>query len=230
MALPSHHPLPRRGSLFRGLSVLVRLAPLEPHFTLNWVLLCRDLDGLGPQLEPIPGVAFGWAGSRELSWISTHPETSKNGAHQRRAAAGHRCYCATREAEVAAFSWVSLDSGCMFFGEESETRFLPLGPGEAFTHDLYTYEPHRRQGLGLALKRRQLEGLRDEGVHRAYALVQLGNLPSLLLHRRLGSRPQRLVYSYFLGGWRRTFLGPDTEASRLEKWFFSLSGDPRGEA
>ena len=117
------------------------------------------------------------------------------------------------------YRWFKLDTGCIMcgFGTNMEISFFPLKPDQAFSYDLYTYRKYRGHGVATMLNNLLYHALREEGIKEVLALVSLANHAALRLNSRLGAQPQRLVYSYRIRSWSKTFLGPEGDR-RLIEW------------
>jgi len=98
-----------------------------------------------------------------------------------------------------------------------EITLFPLKPGQAFCYDLFTYQKYRGQGIATLLNNLLYHVLREEGIKEVLALVSPANHAALRLNLRLGAQPQRLVYSYRVRRWSKTFLGPEGD-TRLFEW------------
>jgi len=218
---------PYRNPLFRFLNLLVRVAPAKSKYVLNGVLMKKNLDNLLPTLIAGQDYIFGWAGQEELNFIMNHPETNMPEAFSRRLEAGNRCFYAKYDNEVIAFNWVNFKFGCVLFGRENELTFFHLDENSAFTYDLYTYSKYRRQGIGLQMKAHQFRHLKEMGINIAYTFISLSNIKSLGLHAKLGSTPERLIYCYKLGRWKKGFLGTEGEKKRLKEWAESFVTDSK---
>jgi len=98
-----------------------------------------------------------------------------------------------------------------------EIKLFPLKPGQAYAYDVYTYRKYRGRGVGTMLKNLLFQTLQEEGVNEVLALVSPTNHVALRLQMRLGAQPQRMVYSYRIRSWSKTFLGPEGDR-RLTEW------------
>jgi GNAT superfamily N-acetyltransferase len=136
--------------------------------------------------------------------------------------AGHVCTCAFWNGELAGFGWEARDASFLFYGEELQSRVLPLGRDEVHTYDLYVLPPFRARGVARAMKSHQQRRLLEGGAVRSFSLVQCWNTPSLRLQRRTGARPERLVFFYAIGRSRWVSLGPRGD-SRLGRWYDAVA-------
>jgi len=132
--------------------------------------------------------------------------------------AGHVCTCALWNGELAGFSWETRDASFLFYGQELQSRVLPLGPDEVYTYDLYVLPSFRARGVARAIQSHRQRRLIEGKVVRSFSLVQCWNTPSLRLLRKTGARPERLVFFYAIGRRRWVSLGPRGD-SRLGRWY-----------
>lgn len=207
---------PRRPIGIRALNLLTRVLPV-PTYYYNNILLRRSTAAIPD--DPIgPRYSFGIATPDDIDFIMRHPEALPADVYQRRLSNGDRCYCMKRDREIAACNWVRFSSCCVLCGFANGFQLQPLGAGQAFTYDLYTYEAYRREGIGLAIKIAVMHELARDGFREVCALVAPHNTGSLKIHLRLGYLPVRMVYGYRIGSWSNTFQGQDRHKVWLDRW------------
>jgi len=160
-----------------------------------------------------------WAGPKEIAYIDQHAEATSPTAYARRAARGDRCLCIMLGADVVGYQWVTRRNGCVMcgFGPGMEIILFPLARDQAFAFDLYAYRNFRCRGIGTMLKGLLYQRLREEGIREVLSLVSPDNHAAFRLQLRLGARPDRMVYTYRIRGWSKTFLGPRND-KQLNKW------------
>ena len=216
---------PRRKMRFHLLNIAVRLMPTGWKYWSNSILLKTSIADSGSITVPEP-YRWIWAGPEEIAYIDRHPEATSPTAYTRRAARGDRCLCIMQGADVVGYQWVTRRNGCVMcgFSPKMEIILFPLAPDQAFSYDVYTYRNYRGRGVGTMLKKLLYQSMREEGAKEVLALVAPHNHASLRLQLRLGARPDRMVYSYRIRGWNKTFLG-QAEDRQLTEWMerFKLS-------
>lgn len=228
-AAKSPFPLPtypRRKLWFRMMNVAVALMPTGWKYWSNSILMKTPVVDSEPIGVPEP-YRWIWAGAEEIAYIDRHPEATSSTAYNARATRGDRCLCIMLGAEVVGYQWVTRRNGCIMcgFGPRMEIQLFPLTPHQAFAYDLYTYRNHRVHGIGTLLKRLLYRSMKEEGVTEVLAIVAPDNYPALRLQLRLGARPDRMVYSYRIRRWSRTFLGPEKDEQILE-WMEKVLSQP----
>jgi len=65
---------------------------------------------------------------------------------------------------------------------------------------LAVLEKYRRRGIGTALMKAALEGLKNYGVKEVYLEVRVSNTPAIRLYEKLGFVKKRIIPSYYLHG------------------------------
>jgi ribosomal protein S18 acetylase RimI-like enzyme len=209
---------PPRDFKFLAMDLVVRLMPTGWKFWGNRILLKTSIGDRGPISVPEP-YKWSWAGPEEIAFLDRHPEATSPTAYARRAARGDRCLCIKQGTEVVGYQWVTRGAGCLLcgFGPKMEIKVFPLKPGQAYAYDVYTYRKYRGRGIGTMLKTLLFQVLREEGINEVLALVSPTNHVALRLQMRLGAQPQRMVYSYRIRSWSKTFLGPEGDRP-LTEW------------
>ena len=219
---------PPRDFKFLAMNLAVTLIPTGWKFWANRILLKTSISDSAPISLP-EQYKWTWAGPEEIEFVDRHPEATSPTANVRRAAKGDRCLCIKTGPEVACYQWVTRRAACLRcgFGDKMEINVFPLRPGQAFTYDLFTYEKHRHHGIALLLRKLLFHTLREEGIQEVFNLVSPKNHAVLRLHARLGAQPQRMVYSYRIRGWSKTFLGPEGD-TRLTEWMQQIKSTASG--
>jgi ribosomal protein S18 acetylase RimI-like enzyme len=216
---------PRRKMRFRSMNLAVRLMPTGWKYWANSILLMTPVADSQPISVPEP-YRWIWAGPEEIAYIDRHPEATSPTAYTRRAARGDRCLCIMLGENVVGYQWVTRRAGCVMcgFGPRMEIKLFPLAPHQAFAYDIYTYRNYRGRGIGTMLKRLLYLSMKEEGAREVLVLVAPDNHASLRLQLRLGAQPQRIVYTYRIRSWNKTFLGP-AQDRQLAEWMeqFKLS-------
>ncbi|HWR72225.1 MAG TPA: GNAT family N-acetyltransferase [Nitrospirota bacterium] len=200
------------------MNLVVRLLPTGWKYWRNHVQLKTPIGDSGPVTLP-EAYTWTWAGPEEIDFLDRHPEATSPTAYARRAARGDRCLCIKQGGEVVGYRWFKIHTGCILcgFGPNMEITPFPLQPGQAFAYDLFTYRMYRGMGIATLLNNLLYHALREAGIKEILALVSTANHAALRLNLRLGAQPQRLVYSYRIRGWSKTFLGPEGDR-RLIEW------------
>ena len=203
---------------YLAMNFAVRLMPTGWKYWGNSILLMTSISDCGSISVPEP-YSWTWAGPEEINYLDRHPEATSPTAYARRAARGDRCLCIKQGGEIVGYRWFKLGTGCVLcgFGPDMEITLFPLKPEQAFSYDLYTYRKYRGQGVATLLNNLLYQALREEGIKEVLALVSPTNHAALRLNLRLGAQPQRLVYSYRIRSWSKTFLGPEGD-TRLTEW------------
>jgi len=212
---PGRPPLDIR---FLAMNLAVKLIPTGWKYWDNSILLKTPIGDKGPIRVP-EGYKWTWAGPEDIEYLDRHPEATSPRAYARRAARGDRCLCIKQGSEVVGYQWVTLAACRIFngFGPSMEMSLFPLRPGQAYSYDMYTYQKYRGRGVGTVMKGLLWHALREEGIKEVLVLVSPDNHASLRLQLRLGAQPQRMVYSYRIRSWSKTFLGPEGDR-RLTEW------------
>ena len=65
---------------------------------------------------------------------------------------------------------------------------------------LAVLEGYRRRGIGTALMRASIEGLRNYGAKEVYLEVRVSNTPAIKLYEKLGFVKKKIIPSYYLDG------------------------------
>lgn len=209
---------PPRDFKFLAMNLVVRLIPTGWKYWGNSVLLKTPIGDSGPVSLPEP-YTWTWADSEEIGFLDRHPEASSPTAYARRAARGDRCLCIKQGGEIVGYRWFKLGTGCILcgFGQRMEITPFPLKPSQAYSYDLFTYQKYRGRGVATMLMNTLFQVLREEGITEVLSLVSPANHASLRLQMRFGAQPQRMVYSYRIRSWSKTFLGLEGDR-RLTEW------------
>lgn len=219
---------PSPGFWVRTMNLTVRLAPTGWKHYHNTVLFKNRTAAGGPVVVPAP---YRWAlaGPAEIRQMDEHPEATSSSAYSRRAARGDLCACLMLDGELLGYQWTRRKSCCALcgFSDRMEFSFLPLAANQAFLYDLYTYEKHRRRGIGILLRKLAYRCLRETGVEEILSLVDPENVPALGIRAALGESPERMVYGYRIRRWNKTFLGR-TGDERLARWWDRFLAQNRG--
>ena len=203
---------------YLAMNFAVRLMPTGWKYWGNSILLMTSVGDSGPISVPEP-YKWTWAGPEEIDYLDRHPEATSPTAYARRAARGDRCLCIKHGDDIVGYRWFKLGTSCILcgFSPNMEITPFPLKPGQAYSYDLFTYQKYRGRGVATMLMKILFQVLREEGIKEVVSLVSPTNHASLRLQMRFGAQPQRLVYSYRIRSWSKTFLGPERD-TRLIEW------------
>jgi GNAT superfamily N-acetyltransferase len=209
---------PPRDFKFLAMDLVVRLIPTGWKYCDSSVLLKTVIGDSAPISVPEP-YTWTWAGSEEIDFMDRHPEATSPTAYPRRAARGDRCLCIKQGGEIVGYRWLKLHTGCILcgFGPKMEITPFSLKQDQAFAYDLFTYQKYRGLGVATMLMKLLYYELRKQGVNEVLFCVSPDNHASLRLQMRFGAQPQRMVYSYRIRSWSKTFLGPEGDR-RLTEW------------
>lgn len=207
-----------RNVLFRMLNLAVQLAPARRKHYHNSILFQKSMADIPKVSAPYEAR---WAGAAEFAFIMAHPKGRLLWTdYPRRVERGDRCLCLMKSDEVASYIWITFQEGSEPCGVDPkmENAFMTLAPEQAFTYDLYVREPHRDHGVATVLKQLCFQSLKAMDIEQVFSVVNVHNAPALNLHVRTGEEPQRLMYGYQIGNWKKTFLGPLPD-QRLKDWW-----------
>ena len=101
-------------------------------------------------------------------------------------------YVAEVDGEVVGYvmSRVELGWGIMKLGLVKKGHIVSLA----------VLEKYRRRGIGTALMRAALDGLKSYGVKEVYLEVRVSNIPAIKLYEKLGFVKKKVIPSYYLDG------------------------------
>ena len=116
-----------------------------------------------------------------------------------RFAAGHRCFAARIDGQLAGVTWCALgDARIEFLGVA-----FPLAPGEAFGFGTYTHPSFRARGVASGIRSQLLSTLKREGLQRCFGAVMPENRGGMRVAEKLGYRPIGIVGAVWFGGHRQ---------------------------
>lgn len=117
----------------------------------------------------------------------------------KRLALGHQGLIALYDGQPAGYAWCCMDCNPIV-----ERVRLRLEPGDVLCVDAYTAPAFRGQGIQTALALARMHLFREQGYQRAIAYIETGNLPSLAVWHKVGSREVDLIDFLRIGPWRWT--------------------------
>lgn len=177
-------------------TVMKEIAHL-PYLHLRFAVLARSL------LEPLPDLPakipieireFQLSDAPLISQID-RPSQAK--LCIQRFQRGHYGFVAFHNGQLVSYGW-----GCPEFAPDLERVQFEMARGDILCVDVYTAPQFRNLGLQTAMTLDRFRVFRDLGYQRAIAYIEVHNLPSLAVWRKVNSQ----VIGYFdylrIGPWR----------------------------
>lgn len=182
-----------RGLTARGLGALGYRAG-------DWY--ARPLDEPIRPVAPRPGVELGTLSEADLPEYLAFRRGATEGQFLGRLRAGHVCFSARLDGELASVTWVSTDTARM----EAVDAELKLEPGEAYLYDSFSTPRARGQRLQPAICAGILERYRAAGFRQAVTLIGPENRPNIASRTRSGFRRTGTLASLRIGPLRRQWF------------------------
>jgi RimJ/RimL family protein N-acetyltransferase len=170
-----------------------------PYHHIEYTVFTRSLEEPLPVVELRLPVTMRPAAEADLARFDGLVPPSELRHFARRLARGRYCFLALDGEHLAAYCWASTQV-------EFDIDNLEIGlqPGDAYVDDAYTVPAYRRQGIQTAVHLYRLGYMRDLGCRRAILIVDVNNVASQRLIRKLGyQEADHLTFRRVL--WKRTY-------------------------
>jgi len=176
-----------------------------PYRRLQFVIVARSLLEPLPDLQPKIALEIREFKHADVELVRQIHRPSEARALARRLAHGHVGFLALYEGQPVGYAWA-----CTQIDPALERVHLALEPDDVFLTDAYTVPAYRGQGVQKALKSVRLQRFRDLGYHRALAIIEACNYPSLASWQKVGAQAIGRMTFLRIGPWRQSWLQSTT--------------------
>jgi GNAT superfamily N-acetyltransferase len=139
------------------------------------------------QTEKSPGLIVRIAKSGDIRRLQRFAKFN-DGQAQKRLNAGHLCFVALSDGNLANYAWVCFHE-CYINELEIKIR---LRPGSAYRYDVFTFPAYRGKGVYPSVFEESCNYLSQIGIKELYGLVDSGNSRMLRVFEKAGTASRKL--------------------------------------